>query len=149
MADLVIEARTKSFGAHRVLSGIDLTVPSGSLLAILGASGSGKTTLLRLICGFEPADSGSIHIDGRPVVGEGLHVPPEQRRIGYVAQEGALFPHLDVAANIVFGLPRHQRAARHRVAELLDMVGLSPAFASRQPHQLSGREKQSVALARA
>ncbi|MDQ0392768.1 ABC transporter ATP-binding protein [Labrys monachus] len=149
MAELVIEGLAKSFGGRQVLSAIDLTVPSGSLLAILGASGSGKTTLLRLICGFEQAEAGSIRIDGRPVAGKGLHEPPERRRIGYVAQEGALFPHLDVAANIVFGLPRRQRAARHRVAELLDMVGLPAGFASRQPHQLSGGEQQRVALARA
>src|SRR5579863_3249122 len=124
MAELIIKGLTKSFGPHAVLWGVDLTAPSGSLVAILGASGSGKTTLLRLICGFEHADSGTIRIDGRLVAGDGAHVPPERRRIGYVAQEGALFPHLNVADNIVFGLPRRQRKTRHRVAELLDMVGL-------------------------
>jgi iron(III) transport system ATP-binding protein len=149
MADLGIKALTKAFGPNRVLRGVTLDVPSGRLVAILGGSGSGKTTLLRLLCGFEHADSGTIRIAGQIVSGPGQHVPPEQRHIGYVAQEGALFPHLCVADNIVFGLPRRLRRARHRVAELLELVGLSPDFAQRPPHQLSGGEQQRVALARA
>ena len=132
-----------------MLHGIDLSVERGTLLALLGPSGSGKTTLLRLLCGFERADGGSVEIDGRRVVGDGLHVPSEQRRIGYVPQEGALFPHLSVADNIVFGLPRAQRRARHRVAELLELVGLPANFGERAPQQLSGGQQQRVALARA
>ncbi len=94
-------------------------MPPGQLVAILGASGSGKTTLLRLMCGFERADAGRITLGGRRVSGPGLHLPPERRRVGYVAQEGALFPHLTVAENVLFGLPRRERrdgAPRRRAA---------------------------------
>ncbi|MGF6774393.1 iron(III) transport system ATP-binding protein [Paraburkholderia sp. GAS199] len=149
MSELRIRGLQKSFDGHPVLHGIDLSVERGTLLALLGPSGSGKTTLLRLLCGFERADGGSVEIDGRLVAGDNLHLPSEQRRIGYVPQEGALFPHLSVADNIVFGLPRAQRRARHRVAELLELVGLPPEFATRAPQQLSGGQQQRVALARA
>jgi iron(III) transport system ATP-binding protein len=149
MSELRICGLQKSFDGNPVLHGIDLSVERGTLLALLGPSGSGKTTLLRVLCGFERADRGSIEIDGRRVAGDGLHVPSEQRRIGYVPQEGALFPHLSVADNIVFGLPRAQRRARHRVGELLELVGLPATFADRAPQQLSGGQQQRVALARA
>lgn len=149
MSTLRISSLQKSFDGHPVLHGIDLSVKSGSLVALLGPSGSGKTTLLRVLCGFEHADAGTIEIDGRRVAGDGLHLPAEQRRIGYVPQEGALFPHLTVAENIVFGLPRAQRRAHHRVAELLELVGLPESYAMRAPQQLSGGQQQRVALARA
>ncbi|MDE1181736.1 ABC transporter ATP-binding protein [Paraburkholderia sp.] len=149
MSELLISGLHKAFDGHPVLHGIDLSVERGTLLALLGPSGSGKTTLLRVLCGFERADDGTVEMSGRRVVADGLHVPAEQRRIGYVPQEGALFPHLSVADNIVFGLPRAQRKARHRVAELLELVGLPAAFASRAPQQLSGGQQQRVALARA
>lgn len=149
MSNLDIRGLTKSFDGHAVLHGIGLSVRSGALVALLGPSGSGKTTLLRVLCGFEHADAGNVEIDGRPVVGPGLHVPTEARRIGYVPQEGALFPHLSVADNIVFGLPRAQRRARHRVVELLELVGLPASYADRAPQQLSGGQQQRVALARA
>jgi iron(III) transport system ATP-binding protein len=140
---------SKSFGATRVLDNLSLRVPSGSLTVILGPSGCGKTTLLRLIAGFERPDRGTITIDGQTVCDERTSLPPERRQIGYVAQEGALFPHLDVAANITFGLPFRERRERGRVAELLELVGLDPALARRQPHELSGGQQQRVALARA
>jgi iron(III) transport system ATP-binding protein len=149
MAELHIHGLSKHFGATPVLQGIDLSVPAGSLMAILGPSGSGKTTLLRLLCGFERADAGTIDLNGSRVSGPAGHVPPERRHIGYVPQEGALFPHLSVAENIVFGLPRQQRRARHRVDELLNLVGLPASFADRAPQQLSGGQQQRVALARA
>lgn len=149
MAELRIQGLSKHFGSTRVLHNIDLTAHAGSLTAILGPSGSGKTTLLRLLCGFEHADSGSIRINGQTVCAPGVFVPPEQRHIGYVPQEGALFPHLSVADNITFGLPRAQRKARHRVAELLELVGLPASFADRPPQALSGGQQQRVALARA
>ncbi|WP_233868017.1 ABC transporter ATP-binding protein [Paraburkholderia adhaesiva] len=149
MSTLRISGLQKSFDGHPVLHGIDLSVKSGSLVALLGPSGSGKTTLLRVLCGFEHADAGTIEIDDRRVAGAGLHLPAEQRRIGYLPQEGALFPHLSVADNIVFGLPRAQRRARHRVAELLELVGLPESYATRAPQQLSGGQQQRVALARA
>jgi iron(III) transport system ATP-binding protein len=149
MADLRIQGLAKSFGAYPVLRRIDLAVPTGQLVAILGASGSGKTTLLRLVSGFERADDGTIEVGGVAVSGPGVHVPPERRNIGYVAQEGALFPHLSVAANIVFGLPRSLRRMRRKAEELLEMVGLPTSYAPRSPQELSGGEQQRVALARA
>ena len=149
MAELRIVGLSKAFGAAPILRALSLSVKPRRLVAILGASGSGKTTLLRLICGFDRADAGSITIGGTQVCGPGLHLRPEQRHVGYVAQEGALFPHLTVADNIAFGLPWRQRRTRYRVAELLSMVGLSASYAGRLPHQLSGGEQQRVALARA
>ncbi|NWB96508.1 ABC transporter ATP-binding protein [Pseudomonas gingeri] len=149
MADVEIRGLCKTFGHSPVLRGVDLSVASGSLVAILGPSGSGKTTLLRLLCGFERGDAGTIQINGQRVSGPGVFVPSEKRHIGYVPQEGALFPHLSVAENIVFGLSRPLRKARHRVAELLELVGLPSDFADRSPHSLSGGQQQRVALARA
>ena len=148
-ADLTVQGLGKAFLGRPVLHAIDLQVPSGSLLAILGASGGGKTTLLRLLCGFERADAGCIEVGGRRLAGPGLHVAAHRRRIGYVAQDGALFPHLTVAANVLFGLPRPDRRQRHRAEALLEAVGLPATFAGRQPHELSGGEQQRVSLARA
>ncbi len=149
MGRLSVTQLRKTFGGKPVLQGVDLHVPAGSLIAVLGSSGSGKTTLLRLICGFERADSGAIEIDGRVVSDAGRHAPPERRRIGYVAQEGSLFPHLTVFDNVAFGLPRAERRDRARIEALLASVGLPAAYADRAPHQLSGGEQQRVALARA
>jgi iron(III) transport system ATP-binding protein len=136
----------KSYGDHPILTGVELEVPEGSVTAILGPSGSGKTTLLRLLAGFTRPDRGTINVGGRMVDGPGRHVNPAARGVGYVPQEGSLFPHLDVEANIGFGVPRRRR--RRRVAELLDTVGLA-GLANRYPHQLSGGQQQRVALARA
>src|ERR1700734_542105 len=111
----------KASGAHPVLTGVDLAVPAGSLTAILGPSGSGKTTLLRLLAGFERADEGSIAIGDIQVDSPDGYVPPERRRLGYVPQEGSLFPHLTVAANVNFGLPARERRA-DRAAGLLETV---------------------------
>lgn len=149
MSDLTIRGLHKAFGGHAVLRGVDLSVANGSLLALLGPSGSGKTTLLRTVCGFERASRGTIEIGGRQVEGEGIYVRAEARHIGYVSQEGSLFPHLSVAQNIVFGLPRQQRSAGYRVDELLALVGLPASCRDRPPHQLSGGQQQRVALARA
>ena len=104
MTQLAVAGLDKSFGAHQVLSGLDLEVPAGSLTAILGPSGSGKTTLLRVLAGFEHADAGTVRIGSAIADGPGVFLPPERRRIGYVPQEGSLFPHLTVAANVTFGL---------------------------------------------
>jgi len=136
----------KSFGPQAVLEGVELTVPDRSFTAILGPSGSGKTTLLRCLVGFERPDAGRVVLGGRVVDGDGRHVPSEQRKIGYVPQEGGLFPHLTVAGNIGFGLPRSARQAA--VEELVDLVGLRD-LVRRYPHQLSGGQQQRVALARA
>lgn len=137
-----------AFGAVRAVDGVDLVVPEGSFTAVLGASGCGKTTLLRLVAGFLRPASGEIRFDDRLVAGQGRFVPPQRRRVGYVPQEGALFPHLSVADNIAFGLARDAgRAAR--VVELLDLVELPTELAGRAPHELSGGQQQRVALARA
>ncbi|WP_419728029.1 ABC transporter ATP-binding protein [Lichenicola sp.] len=149
MTALDIVGVAKSFGDVAVLADLDLQVAPGSLVAILGASGGGKTTLLRLICGFDRPDAGSIVIAGRPVSGPGLHVRPEHRRIGYVAQDGALFPHLSVGQNILFGLDRTGRRDQARAEALLELVGLPATYAMRPPQALSGGEQQRVALARA
>jgi len=147
MRQLAVSGLHKAFGSHPVLTGLDLDVPAGTFTAILGPSGSGKTTLLRLLAGFEEADAGTIMIGDRIVDGPGSYVPPERRRIGYVPQEGALFPHLTVAANVSFGLPGRERRGA-RTDELLDAVGLT-GMGGRYPHQLSGGQQQRVALARA
>jgi iron(III) transport system ATP-binding protein len=115
---------------------------------VLGPSGCGKTTLLRLVAGFDDPDSGTIALAGDVVAGAGRSRPPQHRRIGYVPQEGGLFPHLSVAANVGFGLARKDRGPA-RAAELLELVGLDPALAARHPHELSGGQQQRVALARA
>jgi iron(III) transport system ATP-binding protein len=137
----------KAFGNQAVLTGIELTVPEGSLTAILGPSGSGKTTLLRVLAGFERSDRGVITLGDRVVEDGRRYLPPEERGIGYVPQEGALFPHLTVEKNIAFGLSRHERRDG-RIARLAEMVGLG-RLTGRYPHQLSGGQQQRVALARA
>ena len=149
MTALTIHGVRKAFGTHPVLDSVDLTVGVGDLTAVLGASGCGKTTLLRLVAGFAAPDAGTIRLGDDIVAGDGAFVPAQRRRVGYVPQEGALFPHLDVAANIVFGLPRAQRREQRRVDELLELVGLDRAVRHRAPHQLSGGQQQRVALARA
>ena len=148
MNTLRIGGLSKSFGAQRVLRGVDLVVPHGSFTAILGASGSGKTTMLRIVAGFERPDTGEVRF-GDVVVDDAAQrfVPSEHRRIGYVPQEGALFPHLSVGRNVGFGLPRGAGRAK-RIDELLELVGLS-GYRRRYPHQLSGGQQQRVALARA
>jgi iron(III) transport system ATP-binding protein len=147
MRQLAVTGLHKAFGSHPVLTGVDLDVGAGSFTAILGPSGSGKTTLLRLLAGFDQADAGAISIGDRLVDGPGTHVPPERRQIGYVPQEGALFPHLTITANVGFGLRGRDRRGP-RVAELLESVGLA-GLGGRYPHQLSGGQQQRVALARA
>jgi iron(III) transport system ATP-binding protein len=147
MRHVAVTGLHKAFGSHRVLTGVDLEVPAGSLTAILGPSGSGKTTLLRLLAGFERADAGTITIGDVVVEGPGIYVAPERRRIGYVPQEGSLFPHLTVEANVGFGLGARERR-RGKVASMLEAVGLG-GFGRRFPHQLSGGQQQRVALARA
>jgi iron(III) transport system ATP-binding protein len=147
MRYVTVTGLDKAFGSHPVLNGVDLEVPAGSLTAILGPSGSGKTTLLRVLAGFERPDAGTVRIGGRLVDGPGVYVPPERRRIGYVPQEGSLFPHLTVAANVGFGMPARERRGG-KVASMLETVGLG-GLGPRYPHQLSGGQQQRVALARA
>ncbi|HEU4350015.1 MAG TPA: ABC transporter ATP-binding protein [Actinoplanes sp.] len=149
MTTLTVTGLTKSYGRTRVLRGVDLVVPQGSLTAILGPSGCGKTTLLRLVAGFADPDAGTIALDDRVVYRPGHSTPPQHRGIGYVPQEGALFPHLTVAANVAFGLTGGRRRDPARIARLLHLVGLPAGLTSRYPHELSGGQQQRVALARA
>ncbi|QKJ18555.1 ABC transporter ATP-binding protein [Microbacterium hominis] len=145
---LRLQGVSKSFGGTEVLQDVSLEVPRGTRLALVGASGSGKTTLLRLVAGFVDPDGGIIRLGDDELAGNGRSIPTHRRGIGYVAQDGALFPHLSVARNIAFGLPRgsHRKA---RVRELLELASLHPDLADRMPHELSGGQQQRVALARA
>ena len=147
MTALEITGIHKSYGAHPVLRGLDLAVAAGSFTSILGPSGSGKTTLLRVIAGFERADRGVVRLGAEVVDSSDSYLTPDRRRIGFVPQEGSLFPHLSVEQNVGFGLQRRERRGK-RVAELLEMVGLS-GLERRYPHQLSGGQRQRVAIARA
>ncbi|HEY7830487.1 MAG TPA: ABC transporter ATP-binding protein [Solirubrobacteraceae bacterium] len=133
--------------AQPVLRGVNLSVPAGTQVAVLGLSGCGKTTLLRAIAGFERSQRGRIALGTRTLDDGHVYVAPERRGIGYVPQEGALFPNLTVQANVAFGLSRAERRTKI-VQELLELVGIEP-LARRFPHQLSGGEQQRVALARA
>jgi len=143
---LALREVTKRFGPTLALDAASLEVAPGEFLALLGPSGCGKSTALRVAAGFERPDAGWLELGGRPVAGPGLHVAPEKRGVGMVFQDYALFPHLDVAGNVGFGLPRRSRAAR--VSELLALVGLE-GHGSRSPAELSGGQQQRVALARA
>jgi iron(III) transport system ATP-binding protein len=147
-AGAAIELRglRKSFGDVVAVDGVDLTVEPGAICALLGPSGCGKTTTLRLIAGLETPDAGSVEIGGETVSTAKSSLPPERRRIGMVFQDYALFPHLDVAGNVGYGLGR--RPDRTRVEQMLATVGLGE-LGDRHPYELSGGQQQRVALARA
>jgi len=142
----VVRGARKAYGSVSVLQGLDLRVPAAGVTALLGPSGCGKTTLLRALAGFDRVDAGTIEVAGRLVDGPSTFVPARRRGIGYVPQEGALFPHLSVAANIGFGVPRRDR--HRRTGEMLALIGL-PDFGHRRVGELSGGQQQRVALARA
>ncbi len=145
---LVLDRVSKRFGPglSPAVDGLSLRVAEGEILALLGPSGCGKSTTLRLIAGLETPESGTITLRGRVVAGLGHAVPPEERGVGIVFQDYALFPHLTVGDNVGFGLARAAR--RDRVGEVIDLVGLG-GLAARYPHELSGGQQQRVALARA
>ena len=136
-------------GHGPVARGVSFALQDGEIGCLLGPSGCGKTTVLRCIAGLEPVDAGEIRLHGQVMSRPGMTAPPEQRRVGFVFQDYALFPHLDVAANVGFGLKRMGRRERDaRAGELLEAVGLRGA-GSKFPHELSGGQMQRVALARA
>ena len=168
---LQVEGISKGFPGQRqlVLQEVAFRLPQGDILGIVGPSGCGKTTLLRTIAGFEQPDGGRILLGGRVVAGEGHWIPPERRGVGLVFQDFALFPHLDVLANVMFGLRPTTlfasaagggnrsssselrgaaQQARERAYEVLRLVGLED-YVHRYPHELSGGQQQRVALARA
>jgi len=138
---------SKAYGISQAVKELDLVVEQGQILTILGPSGGGKTTTLRLIAGFEAPDAGTVEIGDTVVASPEVFVPPEQRRVGMVFQDYALFPHLSVADNIAYGLPKGEKR-NARLRDILALVGLT-GLASRMPHELSGGEQQRVALARA
>jgi iron(III) transport system ATP-binding protein len=144
---IVVTDAAKRFGHTEVLRRVYLRVAPGAVVALLGPSGCGKTTLLRSIAGLERLDDGEVRIGDRLVSGPGVHVPPERRRVGMVFQDWALFPHLTVAQNVAYGLPRAERRGP-RVGAALEMVGLG-GLGGRIPGTLSGGQQQRVALARA
>ena len=138
-----------AFDHQVVVRDLSFALESGAIGCLLGPSGCGKTTVLRCIAGFEHVNAGEIHLGGMPVSSPHVHVPTEQRQIGMVFQDYALFPHLTIGANIGFGLRGANRVMRDaRVAELLGIVGLD-GQAKKFPHELSGGQQQRVALARA
>jgi iron(III) transport system ATP-binding protein len=144
---LAIRARdlTRSYGDAVALDHFSLDVWEGGVVTLLGPSGCGKTTALRVIAGFESA-GGSVEIHGRRVLDGGVFVPPEKRKVGMVFQDYALFPHMTVASNVAYGVPKADREGR--VAEVLELVGLV-GLEGRMPNELSGGQQQRVALARA
>jgi iron(III) transport system ATP-binding protein len=146
---LTLSNVSKSFGTQTVLKGLSLDVADGEFVAVLGSSGSGKTTLLRLIAGFDEPDSGEISISGKLVASKNIFVAAEARKVGYVPQDAALFPHLSVFENVAFGLKGLSKAARvDRVRQLLKLVSME-SFENQSATELSGGQKHRVALARA
>lgn len=151
MSYVAIERITFRFagGQPAVIDGLSFAMSRGEIVGVLGASGSGKSTLLRLIAGLELPEGGSIAIDGRLMADERTFIEPEQRGVGMVFQDYALFPNMTVAGNIVFGLHRLKKSARRvRLEQMLELVQMRE-YAKRYPHELSGGQQQRVALARA
>ena len=152
MSYIDVDRVSKSFGERVAINQLSLHIERAERLVLFGQSGCGKTTVLRLLAGLEVPEQGSIRIDGRLVASAGKNiVPPERRDLGMVFQDLALWPHMTVQQNLMFGLNARRvqkREAEARVREMLQRVGLEPRIDAK-PHQLSGGEQQRVALARA
>lgn len=147
MTHIVIDQVTKSFGSTKVLDRCSLSVEKGTVMTLLGPSGCGKTTLLRSIAGFVEPEAGRVLVGGKDI----SDLPPNERQVGYVFQNYALFPHLTVAGNVAYGLKVRRRdkvEIRERVRSALDLVALGQ-LGERYPQQLSGGQQQRVAIARA
>lgn len=146
---LEISGVSVAYGSNTVVVQTSLSLTGGEIGCLLGPSGCGKTTLLRAIAGFEPITEGEILLADERVSSKGFTTPPEERRVGMVFQDFALFPHLTIADNIGFGIRHHKsRYRKQRIDELLTLVDL-PGFHNRYPHELSGGQQQRIALARA
>lgn len=151
MIELEIKNLSKIFDQNELpaVHDVSFSLEKGEILALVGPSGCGKTTTLRMIAGFEHPDSGSVILDGRVVADGRRFTPPEQRGVGMVFQEHALFPHLTVIENVAFGLAgQPKESASQKAAKMLSLLGLE-RLSNRYPHELSGGERQRVALARA
>ncbi len=145
---LQVRDLARYFDGKAAVDGVSLSVMAGQVTCLLGPSGCGKTTCLRVISGVDELDGGEIYVDGALIGGNGAFVPPEQRSIGLMFQDFALFPHLNVRRNVAFGLSGSEKTSAPRVDELLARVGLAHK-AEAFPHELSGGEQQRVALVRA
>lgn len=145
---LALHGVTRYFGSICAVQQVDFEVHAGQFVTLLGPSGCGKTTTLRLIAGFDAPDAGTIRINGYAVAGNGRAIPPENRRVGMVFQDYALFPHLNVGDNVAFGIKANRAEKKQRVQAALAQVGLS-GYETRMPYELSGGQQQRVALARA
>ncbi len=147
-SQLTVQNVSVEIDGDLVLDDVSVSVEQGECLVILGPSGCGKTTLLRSLAGLQPVLTGEINLYGEVIANQELHIPPEERNIGMVFQDWALFPHLTVFENVVFGLTKTERKdSSHNISELLEMVGIS-LLSDRYPSSLSGGEQQRVALAR-
>ncbi len=148
-AELTFEGVGRDFGSRRALSNVSFSIAPAEVVCLLGASGCGKTTLLRIAAGIERPTQGRVLVDGQVIEAEDTHVPPERRSIGLVFQDYALFPHMTILENVMFGLNRLPKTEAIRVAmQGLDRLGLAD-LADSPPEKLSGGEQQRVALARA
>jgi len=146
---LEVDRVSHAYGKHAVVRDLSFNLAPGEIACLLGSSGCGKTTMLRLIAGFEMPSAGRIRLNGTMIASESTQLPAEQRRIGMVFQDYALFPHLSIADNIGFGLRQEAAPARRRrIDEMLELIGLAE-HGARYPHELSGGQQQRVALARA
>ncbi|MCW3173191.1 ABC transporter ATP-binding protein [Shewanella subflava] len=149
MSTLTIENVFSDYQGQVILNGLDLTLQQGEIVALLGPSGCGKTTLLRAIAGLQPISQGSIKINGDVLSSDNVFIPSEQRGVGMIFQDYALFPHLTVADNILFGVKGLNKAERQsRLDEMLELVKLT-GLSQRYPHELSGGQQQRVSIARA
>ncbi|TCK05678.1 ABC transporter ATP-binding protein [Marinobacterium mangrovicola] len=150
MANLILDNVSKYFGDQPAVDRLNLAIEPGEFVALLGPSGCGKTTMLRMLAGFETITGGSIRLGGQLLAGEGVHLPPEQRRMGMVFQSYALWPHMSVAQNVGYPLKMQKLAdseRKRRIGEALEAVQLTH-LADRAPKELSGGQRQRVALAR-
>ncbi|MCY4461492.1 MAG: ABC transporter ATP-binding protein [Albidovulum sp.] len=145
---LTVHSVTRRLGGREIVSDVSITVSAGQISCLLGPSGCGKSTTLRIIAGLDRQDSGLVAIGGVPVSDDRIHTPPENRSVGMMFQDFALFPFLTVGDNVAFGLKGSRRESAARVSELLSKVAME-SFRGKYPHELSGGEQQRAALARA
>ena len=145
---LKIKNVSKTFGSLEVLKNINLSIENGEIISLLGESGSGKSTILNIIAGFEEADSGTCVYDKKVMFDDSTLISPEQRNIGFVFQNYALFPHLNIAKNISFGMLKQTKQEKNkRLQDLLEMINMQD-MKNKYPHQISGGQQQRVAIAR-